>query len=67
MMIRRLLLLYAGLFFFGLSMAMMLRSDLGLSPWDVFHQGVADRTPEPYFAVVAGSATRQMPRPCVAA
>jgi uncharacterized membrane protein YczE len=44
MMIRRLLLLYAGLVLFGLSMAMMVRSDLGLSPWDVFHQGVADRT-----------------------
>jgi hypothetical protein len=29
--------------------------------------GVADRTLELYFAVAAGSATRQMPRPCVAA
>lgn len=23
----------------------MVRSDLGLNPWDIFHQGVADRTP----------------------
>jgi len=45
MMIRRLVQLYAGLLLFGLSTAMMVRSDLGLNPWDVFHQGVADRTP----------------------
>lgn len=57
MMIRRLLLLYAGLFVFGLSMAMMVRSDLGLSPWDVFHQGVADRTPLSFgtVAIVTGA------------
>jgi hypothetical protein len=29
--------------------------------------GVADQTHESYCAVAAGSATRQMPRPCVAA
>lgn len=45
MMIRRLIQLYAGLVLFGISTAMMVRSDLGLNPWDVFHQGVADRTP----------------------
>ncbi len=44
-MIRRLIQLYAGLILFGLSTAMMIRSGLGLNPWDVFHQGVADRTP----------------------
>ena len=44
-MIRRLIQLYAGLVLFGISTAMMVRSDLGLNPWDVFHQGVADRTP----------------------
>ena len=57
MMIRRLLLLYPGLFLFGLSMAMMVRSDLGLSPWDVFHQGVADRTPLSFgtVAIVTGA------------
>lgn len=57
MMIRRLLLLYAGLVLFGLSMAMMVRSDLGLSPWDVFHQGVADRTPLSFgtVAIITGA------------
>ena len=38
---RRLTQLYAGLTLYGLSMAMMIRSNLGLDPWDVFHYGVA--------------------------
>jgi uncharacterized membrane protein YczE len=38
---RRLLQLYAGLTLYGVSMAMMIRSGLGLDPWDVFHYGVA--------------------------
>ncbi len=38
---RRLPQLLIGLFLFGWSMAMMVESDLGLMPWDVFHQGVA--------------------------
>lgn len=29
---------------FGVGVALMVRSDLGLSPWDVLHQGVARRT-----------------------
>jgi uncharacterized membrane protein YczE len=41
MMTRRLLQLFAGLSLYGFSMALMLRADLGLDPWDVFHQGVA--------------------------
>lgn len=44
MMIRRLGQLYAGLLLYGLSSAMMLRSGLGLNPWDVFHEGLAERT-----------------------
>lgn len=44
MMYRRLLQLYAGLILYGFSMALMLRADLGLDPWDVFHQGVTLRT-----------------------
>ncbi|HWW66133.1 MAG TPA: hypothetical protein VNZ43_15365 [Sphingomonadaceae bacterium] len=52
MMIRRLAQLYAGLCLYGLSMAMMVRSDLGLNPWDVFHQGVGDRTPLSFGTVV---------------
>jgi uncharacterized membrane protein YczE len=41
---RRLLNLYVGLVLFGASMALMLESGLGLDPWDVFHQGLAERT-----------------------
>jgi uncharacterized membrane protein YczE len=40
---RRLLQLYAGLILYGLSMALMIRAAVGLDPWDVFHQGVAER------------------------
>lgn len=41
---RRLLQLYVGLALMGFSMALMVVSGLGLTPWDVFHQGVAGRT-----------------------
>lgn len=40
-MTRRLLQLYLGLIAYGVSMWLMLESDLGLMPWDVLHQGVA--------------------------
>ena len=40
---RRLAQLIPGLFCFGLGVALMVRADLGLSPWQVFHQGVAER------------------------
>ena len=40
----RLVRLYAGLVLFGVSLALMVRANLGLGPWDVFLQGVADRT-----------------------
>ena len=33
----------AGLCLYGVSMAMMVRADLGLAPWDVLHQGLAPR------------------------
>lgn len=36
--------LLIGLVLFGAGIALMVRSDLGLSPWDVLHQGVAGRT-----------------------
>jgi uncharacterized membrane protein YczE len=39
----RLARLYGGLTLFGVSLALMVRADLGLGPWDVFHQGIADR------------------------
>lgn len=38
----RLTQLVIGLVLYGVSMAMMLRSGLGLDPWDVFHQGVQE-------------------------
>lgn len=37
--------LVLGLIGYGFSMAMMVRAGLGLDPWDVFHQGLALRTP----------------------
>lgn len=37
---RRLVQLYAGLILFGLSMALLVRSGLGVMPWDVLHQGL---------------------------
>jgi uncharacterized membrane protein YczE len=36
--------LLIGLTGYGLSMAIMVRAGLGLDPWDVFHQGLAERT-----------------------
>ncbi|WP_319458662.1 hypothetical protein [Micromonospora sp. RTP1Z1] len=41
---RRLSQLYVGLALYGISMALMIRSGLGLDPWDVFHQGLARQT-----------------------
>jgi uncharacterized membrane protein YczE len=40
---RRLGQLLAGLVGFGISLAFMVRAELGLGPWDVLHQGVAER------------------------
>ena len=40
-MLTRLLKLSLGLTTYGVSMVMMLQSDLGLMPWDVLHQGIA--------------------------
>lgn len=36
--------LLVGLVLFGISLAVLVRADLGLAPWDVFHQGLAERT-----------------------
>lgn len=36
--------LLVGLAGYGFSMAMMVRAELGLDPWDVFHQGLAMHT-----------------------
>lgn len=39
--IKRWFFLFAGFACYGLAIAMMVRADLGLGPWDAFHQGVA--------------------------
>ena len=41
----RLLVLNAGLFVLALGIALTLRAHLGLTPWDVLHQGVSRHTP----------------------
>ena len=40
---RRLVQLYAGLVLYGFSMAMVIEAGLGLDPWDVLHQGLAEQ------------------------
>jgi uncharacterized membrane protein YczE len=41
---RRVPQLFAGLVLYGVSMALMVESGLGLNPWDVFHQGLSEVT-----------------------
>jgi uncharacterized membrane protein YczE len=41
---RRLTQLCLGLALYGVSLALVLRAGLGLAPWDVLHQGLAERT-----------------------
>ncbi|MFR9770764.1 YczE/YyaS/YitT family protein [Nocardia sp. SC052] len=53
MLVRRLVALYVGLWLYGFSMAVMVRAELGLDPWDVFHQGVAKHVPLSYGTVTA--------------
>ncbi len=40
----RLAQLMVGLVVFGLALALIVEADLGLDPWDVFHQGLSERT-----------------------
>lgn len=44
--------LWAGLLLYGLSTSLLVKADLGLDPWDVFHQGIARRT-----GIAIGTAT----------
>jgi uncharacterized membrane protein YczE len=55
---RRLPQLLIGLTLYGLSMAMLVRADLGLDPWDVLHQGLSHYLPLSFGAVtiVVGAA-----------
>lgn len=41
---RRWLVFFTGLVLFGLGIAVMVRSEMGLGPWEVFHQGISRRT-----------------------
>jgi len=41
--LRRAAALLSGLVLYGVSMALMVRAELGLDPWDVLHQGVSLR------------------------
>lgn len=41
---RRVPRLMLGLVLFGLGLALMVAADLGLGPWEVFHQGISDQT-----------------------
>jgi uncharacterized membrane protein YczE len=43
-LLRRLIQLFLGLALYGVSLALVLRAGLGLAPWDVLHQGLAERT-----------------------
>jgi uncharacterized membrane protein YczE len=43
-----------GLVLYGVSLAMMVESHLGLDPWDVLHDGVAQRLPLSFGTVVIG-------------
>lgn len=49
---RRVTQLMIGLVLYGASMAMMIRSSLGLDPWDVFHSGLTARLPLSFGTVV---------------
>ncbi len=43
-MTRRRVQLLIGLWLFGASIALLVRADLGLDPWDVLHQGISAHT-----------------------
>ncbi len=50
---RRVVQLYVSLVLYGVSMALMIRSDLGNMPWDVLHQGLSERLGLPFGVVIA--------------
>jgi uncharacterized membrane protein YczE len=53
-LVLRLVNLYSGLALFGVTIALMVRARLGLSAWDVFHQGLARQTGLPFGWIVNG-------------
>lgn len=44
-LLRRFVQLFVGLILYGVSLAMMVRGDLGLAPWDVLHSGLIQHVP----------------------
>jgi uncharacterized membrane protein YczE len=52
MIARRLIQLFAGLWLYGASIAVMLEAALGLEPWGVLNEGVMEQTPLSFGAVV---------------
>ncbi len=50
---RRLPQLLLGLALYAVSMAMQIRSGLGLNPWDVLHEGLARQTPLSFGVITA--------------
>jgi uncharacterized membrane protein YczE len=50
---RRLPQLLGGLALYAVSMAMQIRSGLGLNPWDVLHEGLTEQTPLSFGMVTA--------------
>jgi uncharacterized membrane protein YczE len=55
MMWRRLTLLMVGVALFGISLGLVVRAGLGLAPWDVFHQGLANLLGVSIGAVIVGT------------
>lgn len=53
-LLRRLLNLHLGLALFGVSVAIMIRANLGVDSWDVLHQGLSERLGLPFGWVVNG-------------
>lgn len=55
--VRRLPRLLLGLVLCGVGIALMVRADLGLAPWDVLHQGLSERTGVPMgrWTIVVGA------------
>jgi uncharacterized membrane protein YczE len=45
--------LFCGLALYAVSMAMQIRSGLGLNPWDVLHEGLAKQTPLSFGVITA--------------
>jgi len=54
MMLRRIVQLFAGLALYGFSISVLIKAGLGISPWDIFHQGLGRLTGISIGAVIVG-------------